>query len=107
MTPVRMRSLLRRHRHAWRLLLLPKQAGLNELKSTVSAQLQAPELSTSAWATQAIQRQDATLDEIEKALMQAALDSAKGNISKAATLLGISRAQLDYRVKKISNAQRK
>jgi transcriptional regulator with GAF, ATPase, and Fis domain len=32
--------------------------------------------------------------------MQAALESAQGNISKAATLLGISRAQLDYRVKK-------
>ncbi len=78
------------------------QLGFNELKSSASAQLQAPELSTSAWATQVIQRQDATLDEIETALMRAALESAQGNISKAASLLGISRAQLDYRVKKLS-----
>ena len=78
------------------------QLGFNELKSSASAQLQAPEFSTSAWATQVIQRQDATLEDIEKALMRAALDSAQGNISKAATLLGISRAQLDYRVKKFS-----
>jgi two-component system, NtrC family, response regulator HydG len=78
------------------------QLGLNELKSSAPAQLQTPELSTSAWATQVIQRQDASLDDIEKALMQAALESTQGNISKAATLLGISRAQLDYRVKKLS-----
>jgi transcriptional regulator with PAS, ATPase and Fis domain len=81
----------------------PTQLGFNELKSTASAKLQAPELSTSAWATQVIQRQDATLDDIEKALMRAALESAQGNISKAATLLGISRAQLDYRVKKFAH----
>ena len=82
---------------------VPTQLGFNELKSSASAQLQAPELSTSAWATQVIQRQDATLDDIEKALMHAALESAQGNISKAARLLGISRAQLDYRVKKFSH----
>lgn len=32
--------------------------------------------------------------------MQAALQASQGNISKAAALLGISCAQLDYRVKK-------
>jgi two-component system, NtrC family, response regulator HydG len=80
----------------------PTQLGFKEIKSTAPAQLQSPELSTAAWATQVIQRQDASLDDIEKALMQAALESAQGNISKAATLLGISRAQLDYRVKKLS-----
>jgi two-component system response regulator HydG len=79
------------------------QLGFNELKSSTPAQLQASESSTSAWATQVIQKQDATLDDIEKALMRAALESAQGNISKAATLLGISRAQLDYRVKKFSH----
>jgi two-component system, NtrC family, response regulator HydG len=80
----------------------PTQLGFKEIKPATPAQLQAPELSTTAWATQVIQRQDASLDDIEKALMQAALESAQGNISKAATLLGISRAQLDYRVKKLS-----
>ena len=82
----------------------PPQLSFNQSKSSATAQLQAPELSTSAWATQVIQRQDATLDDIEKALMRAALESAQGNISKAATLLGISRAQLDYRVKKFSQS---
>lgn len=81
----------------------PTQLGFKEIKPATPAQLQAPESSTSAWATQVIQRQDATLDEIEKALMQAALESAQGNISKAATLLGISRAQMDYRAKKITS----
>ena len=83
----------------------PTQLGFNELKSSASAQLPAPELSTSAWATQVIEKQDATLDDIEKALMRAALDSAQGNISKAATLLAISRAQLDYRLKKSSHTK--
>jgi two-component system, NtrC family, response regulator HydG len=84
----------------------PTQLGFNELKSSAPAQLQTPELSRSAWATQVIQRQDATLDDIEKALMRAALESAQGNISKAAILLGISRAQLDYRLKKISHPKK-
>jgi two-component system, NtrC family, response regulator HydG len=80
----------------------PTQLGFKEIESAAGEQSQAPELSTAAWATQVIQRQDASLEDIEKALMQAALESAQGNISKAATLLGISRAQLDYRVKKIT-----
>lgn len=79
----------------------PPQLSIDQIKPAASAQLQAPELSTSAWATQVIQKQIVTLDDIEKALIRAALESAQGNISKAATLLGISRAQLDYRVKKI------
>ena len=83
----------------------PTQLGFNILKSSTSEQIKAPQSSTSAWATQVIQRQDATLDDIEQALINAALESAQGNISKAATLLGISRAQLDYRVKKISHAK--
>ena len=83
----------------------PTQLGFNILKSSTSERLQVPEFSTSTWAMQFIQRQDATLDDIEKALISAALESAQGNISKAATLLGISRAQLDYRVKKISHSK--
>lgn len=41
-----------------------------------------------------------TLDDMDDALTRAAVKQAGGNISKAATLLGVSRAQLDYRVKK-------
>jgi transcriptional regulator with PAS, ATPase and Fis domain len=84
---------------------VPTQLGFNILKSSTSEKLQTPEFNTSTWAMQFIQRQDATLDDIEKSLISAALESAQGNISKAATLLGISRAQLDYRVKKISHAK--
>ena len=78
----------------------PTQLGLNELETSQTTQPSPAETSTVAWANHVVQRQDVTLDEIEKALMQAALKAAKGNISKAATLLGISRAQLDYRIKK-------
>ena len=80
----------------------PSQLGPNELEARSLAQPVPPETSTAAWASQVVQQQDVTLGEIEEALMQAALQAAQGNISKAATLLGISRAQLDYRVKKSS-----
>ncbi|WP_082221526.1 sigma-54-dependent Fis family transcriptional regulator [Herbaspirillum chlorophenolicum] len=53
------------------------------------------------WASGVIARQQSTLGQIEDALMQAALKSAHGNISKAASLLGITRAQMDYRTKKL------
>lgn len=52
------------------------------------------------WAASIIRTQDATLGQIEAALLHAALKSANGNVSKAATLLGLSRAQMDYRTKK-------
>jgi transcriptional regulator with GAF, ATPase, and Fis domain len=57
------------------------------------------------WASSVIQRQQSTLGQIEDALMQAALKSAHGNISKAASLLGITRAQMDYRTKKLPHAR--
>jgi hypothetical protein len=41
-----------------------------------------------------------TLGLIEDALLHAALGSARGNISKAASLLGMTRAQMDYRAEK-------
>lgn len=52
------------------------------------------------WAATVIRSQEATLGQIESALLHAALESAHGNVSKAATLLGLSRAQMDYRSKK-------
>lgn len=50
---------------------------------------------------QVVKRQGATLNQVEDALVHAALQSAEGNISKAATLLGLTRAQMDYRAKKL------
>jgi transcriptional regulator with GAF, ATPase, and Fis domain len=58
-----------------------------------------------AWAARVIERQESTMSEIEDALMQAALRSAHGNISKAASLLGITRAQMDYRTKKLPQSR--
>jgi two-component system response regulator HydG len=57
------------------------------------------------WASNVIAGQQSTLGQIEDALMQAALKSAQGNISKAANLLGITRAQMDYRTKKLPHAR--
>jgi two-component system, NtrC family, response regulator HydG len=47
-----------------------------------------------------------SLDEWEDALVDAALGAAGGNISKAAKLLGITRARVEYRVKKKQVEQR-
>ena len=40
------------------------------------------------------------LEQLEKTLMSRALEKAGGNVTRAAALLGISRAKLDYRLKK-------
>jgi len=52
------------------------------------------------WARVAIRQQSGQLADVEHALVNAALAEAGGNISKAASLLGLTRAQLDYRVKR-------
>lgn len=52
------------------------------------------------WAVDAVRGGNADLGEIQAALIEAALTVAKGNVSKAAPLLGLTRAQLDYRLKK-------
>jgi two-component system response regulator HydG len=52
------------------------------------------------WARFAISQQNTQLADVEDALVNAALAEAGGNISKAASLLGLTRAQLDYRVKR-------
>ncbi|MCC2632243.1 MAG: vnfA 2 [Ramlibacter sp.] len=43
----------------------------------------------------------ASMEALEDAMVQMALDRAGGNVSRAATLLGMTRAQMDYRVKKL------
>lgn len=61
----------------------------------------APVESVDAVAEQWVRDGRATLSEVEDALTRAALKQTDGNISRAATLLGVTRAQLDYRVKKL------
>ncbi|MAU40133.1 MAG: sigma-54-dependent Fis family transcriptional regulator [Kordiimonas sp.] len=47
-----------------------------------------------------LMRENIRTDELEELLAQKAMDEADGNITKAAHRLGISRAQLAYRIKK-------
>ena len=61
-------------------------------------------LSTTQWAEQAIAQGQGQLPALEDALVRAALAHTGGNISQAAHLLGITRAQLDYRHKKMGLA---
>ncbi|MFZ5510416.1 MAG: sigma 54-interacting transcriptional regulator [Pseudomonadota bacterium] len=42
-----------------------------------------------------------TLDQIEAMLLEAAVDKARGNLSSAARLLGVTRPQLAYRLKRL------
>lgn len=65
----------------------------------------APSASLEDWARGAVRQQSAHLADVEDALVNAALAEANGNVSKAAALLGLTRAQLDYRVKRNGNGQ--
>jgi DNA-binding NtrC family response regulator len=84
----------------------PGQLGLSELGALTYSEVPADDGNQGAgaaiedWAASIIRTQGATLGQIETALLQAALSSANGNVSKAASLLGLSRAQMDYRTKK-------
>ncbi len=42
-----------------------------------------------------------TLDEVESMLLEAAVAKSRGNLSSAARLLGITRPQLAYRLKRM------
>ncbi|MGE0115281.1 MAG: sigma 54-interacting transcriptional regulator [Steroidobacteraceae bacterium] len=53
------------------------------------------------WAEQVLCNGAVQLAEVEAALVRKAMQRAGGNISRAAGILGITRAQLDYRVKKL------
>ncbi|MGB9177619.1 MAG: helix-turn-helix domain-containing protein, partial [Pyrinomonadaceae bacterium] len=46
-----------------------------------------------------------SLDEVESSLVRQAIEKSGGNQTKAAELLGISRDQLRYRLKKLSDAE--
>jgi len=47
-----------------------------------------------------------TLDEVESMLLEAAVTKAKGNLSSAARLLGITRPQLAYRLKRMQEGEK-
>ena len=54
------------------------------------------------WAEAIVERNGATLFDVEDNLVKAAFKASKGNMSRAAARLGITRAQLAYRVKKLN-----
>jgi len=58
-----------------------------------------------AVARQALQRGPIDLGQIEEVYIEVAMELAANNISRAATTLGLTRAQLDYRLKKIQPPQ--
>ena len=80
--------------------------GLSELGALLPAlpdtlpEASAHESRLGAWAAAIIENREVTMQEIEIAMLQAAMKSSNGNISKAAALLGLSRAQMEYRTKK-------
>lgn len=53
------------------------------------------------WAEGIVARSNVSLDVVENTLVKAAFKAAQGNLTKAAQLLGVTRAQLAYRVKKM------
>lgn len=56
-----------------------------------------------AVAQRTLQRGPVRLSQIEEVYIEVAMQLSENNISRAATLLGLSRAQLDYRLKKMSS----
>lgn len=77
--------------------------GLSAMGALVARNLSADETepqSVEDWALRAVRDRGVSLEAIEDALIKAALERTHGNVSRAAALLGISRAQMDYRVKK-------
>lgn len=54
-------------------------------------------------ALKLLQQQPLSLNEVEDAFVRAAMVLAETNITRAASLLGLSRAQMDYRLKKLPN----
>jgi DNA-binding NtrC family response regulator/predicted hydrocarbon binding protein len=54
------------------------------------------------WAKYTIEERRATLQDVETSMIHAAMSATNENVSAAAGLLGLTRAQLDYRLKKKS-----
>lgn len=57
------------------------------------------------WVKQALDDSSQTLPDLERVLVLAAIESCGGNIAKAAKRLGVTRSQLDYRLKKWRNGE--
>jgi len=81
-------------------VLLAPAAGLIDISHLFASQ-QATEAPEDADALlQKLLDQQVSLPQIEGRLMQLAIDTTRGNLSSAARMLGITRPQLAYRLKK-------
>jgi transcriptional regulator with PAS, ATPase and Fis domain len=82
-------------------VLLAPAAGLIDTSHLFASQQAAAEAPEDADALiQKLLDQQVSLPQIEARLMQLAIDTTRGNLSSAARMLGITRPQLAYRLKK-------
>jgi DNA-binding NtrC family response regulator/predicted hydrocarbon binding protein len=79
--------------------MLTETANLNAEPVSMQGGFEAEALN--AWAEGVVAHSKLPLDLIENTLVKAAFKAAQGNFTKAATLLGVTRAQLAYRIKKM------
>ena len=80
---------------------LASTSGLHEAAATAGAGASTGAASVETLAEDVLQHNLGTLAEVEDALVRAALKQTGGNVSRAASLLGLTRAQMDYRAKKV------
>jgi transcriptional regulator with GAF, ATPase, and Fis domain len=84
----------------------PKGRGLqwlSELGTLISSENDSEQATNGhggAWAKEVIRDQSETLDGMERKLIEAAIEAADNNVARAAKRLRVTRAQLDYRLKK-------
>lgn len=74
---------------------------MNEGNAEISGRPLLDRDALASWAESIVERSTTSLDEIENTLVRAAVKIAKGNLTHAANLLGITRSQLSYRAKKL------
>ena len=79
---------------------LPRGLGRDDLEIVEKASSSSPQSSPSHFSLPA---EGITLDEVEMSLVRQALERSGGNQTRAAELLGISRDQLRYRLKKLED----
>lgn len=82
------------------LLWLDEGGNLVDVAGTNAALGSSGEAPSTDWVKQALAQPGQTLHDIDQAIVLAALKDSGGHIGKAADRLGITRAQIDYRLKK-------
>lgn len=84
---------------------LGHEGHLTRMDDTEDDEQGAPDQNLDQLADSLIGDSKVKLTDMEDALTRAAMRQTRGNVSKAAELLGVTRAQLDYRLKKMEPQQ--